>query len=425
MSSAPMVPYGAPATPAVTPPGSFTQGDQPQIGQQPVPGGWQDPEQLKKTLGMLLAKQSQPSLAAPVPSPIPEPKQQSQAGSGPGWGFERFANQIGGHIQQAVAQEKKTQLAKAESDWTQMISAMQSNNPTALNAVMSDPKKLKNMAKALNQDWLNPEKTNVYRDALNNVMKQQQAKGKAAQGLQSLMKKLIGKAQNPQLTDEQKQAIAREVMSKAPLTQAPLDKESMSILNEEMNAQNASDLESQKEDASAKKQKDEQEFQSYRQEVTQQHQDWRTQNQQQFSEHMERLRETAAEQRQASQQAATFKALGIRLSDSDKKAMEVKPSQINSEINGTLTSMRQQLSQASSELKTMQGQAQKRDSSLWQRVISDSPDVKGAQSQVDNLKAAVDYIEKNRSAIISGKASMDDVVDKAQSISSGTPPGFK
>jgi len=79
-------------------------------------------------------------------------------------------------------------LLKAEGDWTYLQSALnelytaqQSGDPAAIKAAqakvdvtMGDPKKLKNMAKALNQDWLNPEKTTAYGEALKKVTAKQQ-----------------------------------------------------------------------------------------------------------------------------------------------------------------------------------------------------------------------------------------------------------
>lgn len=231
----PAVPYGQPptSTPTVMPPqGSFVgpQGDQVQTGQT-----GQSPVDVNKILQMILSRQQQPQLAQPVPSPIHSPGQM-QPVQGRGSAGGNLVEMITGGIQGAVANKKKSDLAKAESDWNQFNATLQSGGPQAGQLwLASNDKAAKNMAKALNQDWLNPEKTTVYKQALDNVMKQQQAKGKAATGLKAMMQKLIGKAQNPQLTDAQKMQIAQEQMSKAPLVTPGLDpKDIMPVITEGM-----------------------------------------------------------------------------------------------------------------------------------------------------------------------------------------------
>jgi hypothetical protein len=167
------------------------------------------------------------------------------------WGTQRFLASLGASIKNGVREHKEKQLLQAEGDWTYLQAALnekfqadQSRDPQAIaaaqkkvDAVTGDPKKLKNMAKALNQDWLNPEKTTVYGEALKNVTrKQQQAdqtnaqKEKAATGLKAMFQHLIQKAQGgpkPQLSDEQRTAMAREVQAKAPTATPGLDPKSL------------------------------------------------------------------------------------------------------------------------------------------------------------------------------------------------------
>jgi hypothetical protein len=155
------------------------------------------------------------------------------------WGKQRFMATLGTSISNAVARQKQQKLLKAESDWTylqsglnELYAAQASNDPKAIAAaqakvdvVMGDPKKLKDMAKALNQDWLNPEKTTVYGEALKKVnanldkkTAQDQQKAQAAQGLKGMFQKLLQQRQQPQLTDEQKKAMGAEIQAKAPTT---------------------------------------------------------------------------------------------------------------------------------------------------------------------------------------------------------------
>ena len=163
------------------------------------------------------------------------------------WGTQRFLATLGASIKNGVQKQKQDQLLRAEGDWTylqaslnELYTAQQSGDQQAIkaaqakvDATLGDPKKLKNMAKALNQDWLNPEKTTVYGEALKNVTaKQKQAdaesqkKQGAAQSLKQMFQHLIQKAQGgpkPQLTDEQRTAMGREIQEKAPTTQGVTD----------------------------------------------------------------------------------------------------------------------------------------------------------------------------------------------------------
>ena len=90
------------------------------------------------------------------------------------------------------------------------------------------------MAKALNQDWLDPSKTTVYGDALKKVsaktkqaeQQQQQTdaqKQQAAQGLKGVFQNLLQQRQQPQLSPEQQKAMSAEIESKAPTTTAGWD----------------------------------------------------------------------------------------------------------------------------------------------------------------------------------------------------------
>jgi hypothetical protein len=163
------------------------------------------------------------------------------------WGTQRFLATLGASIKNGVKAQKEKQLLSAEGDWTYLQAALnekfqadQTGDPQAIaaaqkkiDAITGDPKKLKNMAKALNQDWLNPEKTTVYGEALKKVTAKQQQEDKtkaqkeqAASGLKRMFQHLIQKAQGgqkPQLSDEQRTAMGREIQEKAPTTQGVTD----------------------------------------------------------------------------------------------------------------------------------------------------------------------------------------------------------
>jgi hypothetical protein len=220
-------------------------------------GGVPDPssqvnDMTKKLLATIAqAAQRRQFAGTPVPAAVPgfkDPAAAQQIGMNTAnpnaWGKQRLMNGIATNIQNAVAKQKQQKLLKAEADWTYMAGAMNdleaaksSGDPKAVAAaqqkvdiVMGDPKKLKEMARALNQDWLAPEKTTVYGEALKKVTAQagQQAqndaqKQQAATGLKGMFQKLLQKQQQPQLTDAQKQAMAREIQAKAPMAAASLD----------------------------------------------------------------------------------------------------------------------------------------------------------------------------------------------------------
>jgi len=177
-----------------------------------------------------ILQQRQQQLAQPVPAPLPQRAPQAEMWQGKGSGVHNLVTGVATGIQNAVAQHKAGQMAKAEADWNQLVTAMQSGNQAALNAIMQDSKKLKNMAKALNQDWLNPEKTDVYREALKNVMAQQQQKGEAAQGMKALVGNLLHKNKQQAMalqrvmgSPEQQQAMQKEMLAKAPMGGAQED----------------------------------------------------------------------------------------------------------------------------------------------------------------------------------------------------------
>jgi hypothetical protein len=227
----------------------------------PSPGGVPGPQtadpndKAKQILAAILQAASRKQVAnTAVPAAIPAGGDVESARNigmntaRPGaWGTQRFLATLGASIKNGVQKQKQDQLLRAEGDWTylqsslnELYTAQQSGDQQAIksaqakvDATLSDPKKLKNMAKALNQDWLNPEKTTVYGEALKKVTAKQQQedaqnkkKEGAAQNLKQMFQHLIQKAsggQKPQLSDEQRTAMGREIQEKAPTTQPNLD----------------------------------------------------------------------------------------------------------------------------------------------------------------------------------------------------------
>lgn len=243
------------ATSAV--PGGMPGGGIPITTPPILPGaGTPDPSaqvgEMTKRLLATLAQASQRKQFAgqPAPSPVPgmhDPNAARQIGMNTAnphaWGTQRFMAGLGASIQNAVAKKKQQDTLKAEADWSYMQSALnelyaaQSSGDqnkvkeaqAKVDVVMGDPKKLKNMAKALNQDWLNPEKTTVYGEALKNVNKKTQQtdaqKTQAAQGLKGMVQKLLQRKQQPQTSPEENKAMGREVQAKAPTAAVGATKE--------------------------------------------------------------------------------------------------------------------------------------------------------------------------------------------------------
>lgn len=233
-------------TPATTVVPGATPGTTP-----PIIGNTDPSEQVRemtKRILTTLAQSSQQKKFAGTPRPAPVPGQQGMGearsigmntGNPHAWGAQRFMAGLQTMIQNGVAKQKETQLLKAEGDWEYLQSALNeqyaaeaSGDQKALaaakmkvEAVAGDPKKLKLMAKALNQDWLNPEKTTVHGEALKRVQTKtqqtEQQKNQAKQGLMGLFRKLMTRGQQqPELNQDERSRMAAEITAKAPTTSA-------------------------------------------------------------------------------------------------------------------------------------------------------------------------------------------------------------
>jgi hypothetical protein len=242
-------------------PGGFPGGDMPVATPPFLPspggapsGGTADPSaqvgEMTKRLLATLAQASQRKQFAGTPVPAAVPGQQDpnaarnigmNTANPHAWSKQRFMAGLATSIQNAVSKQKEQKLLKAEADWSylqsglnELYAAQAANDPKAaaaaqskIDVVMGDPKKMKEMAKALNQDWLNPEKTTVYGEALKKVnanidqkTAEEQKKQQAAQGIKGLFQKLLQRKQEPQLTDEQKKEMGKEIQAKAPTSTA-------------------------------------------------------------------------------------------------------------------------------------------------------------------------------------------------------------
>jgi hypothetical protein len=372
-------------------------------------------DQVLKIIQDILSKGQRPQLAQPVPAPVPQNEpvaRQSGKFSGPA----NLGAFIQNTIQGAVSAQKQQKLAHAESQWNAMATLMQDQSPEGpqklQNWFIANQKDLKNMAKALNQDWLNPEKTDVWKQALGTTLQNQQKKQGAAQGMMQLFKHLIGKATQPQpnLTPEQQKQMSGEIQAKAPIAKtSAVGPEEEKLL-----------LETMKEKDADKRAEEKEKYETWKTETTQKYNEWKEQSHQQFQTGLERMREISAENRQSERDMTMLKAEGMRLSAEDKKRLEVTPAQLNTQVGGVLSDMKSQRTQAAQKLKQITDQASK---SRWYHPYAEagSSDVEEAQKAYDSLNAAVNYIDSQRGAIVGKKAQLEDVVDQAQQIMLGSP----
>ena len=194
---------------------------------------------MTRLLQQVFRQQSHlPSTPGGVPAPTAQAKKDDTII--PGQGRQAFqqemgqkvANDIMSGVQQAVQQHKQKQINEATAMWQTLQAAherlMMTNqakpdgtvdlmqDPMAA-AILQDPKKMKQMAKAFNVDFLNPEKTNVYAEGLKKAMKLDKA-GKMVKVLRSL--KMAHQPQ-PQLDPAQQQQMGGEMGKKVEGMTAP------------------------------------------------------------------------------------------------------------------------------------------------------------------------------------------------------------
>lgn len=191
--------------------------------------------QTKALLQMLMRAASQrrmtaqPTLA-PVPGKLPPPQ---PMGNRPGYGVLEVLNGVRTGIHNAVAEKTQRDQIQGMNDWNYMESAFNELNAAKasgdqqatalaqkkLDTFFQDDKKLKQMSKALNQDWLNPEKTTAYAQGVQQAQKQSQTKQAQQQNARTKLMQLFRMNRQPQFQPnaQQRQDIGREIQSKAPM----------------------------------------------------------------------------------------------------------------------------------------------------------------------------------------------------------------
>jgi hypothetical protein len=188
-------------------------------------------DQMQQLLKMILSgAQQKPQMAQPVPAPIPGAAKPHQALVGKHTGPANLGSLISSTVQNAVHYDKAKKLAAATSDWKDLLTSTQkymtpdgkvdpkAYQDPAVMQVLGDPKKLKRMAKALNQDWLNP-KPDEYADGLKIAIQQHQKQQGAIQGLKQTVQQMVqhirgqGQQQQPTVGPQG----AASIMSRAPI----------------------------------------------------------------------------------------------------------------------------------------------------------------------------------------------------------------
>jgi hypothetical protein len=211
-------------------------------GAQPNPqqGGADLPPEVKQKIVQALTQLAQRKQMAATPRPSSVPAQQSTEPpgymqKGRAWGPERMMSTLQKSLQNATAKTKEGQILKAQGVFDQINAASnelyaaqssgdkkaEASAQSKLDAIMSDPKTMKGVAEALNQDWLNPEKTTTWKIGMQRSMADAQKKNQAQQGIMGVFNKMKQKVQGaaqPQFTPEQQQSMAREMQAKAPTT---------------------------------------------------------------------------------------------------------------------------------------------------------------------------------------------------------------
>lgn len=200
-------------------------------------------EQMNKFVQQLMQRTLMPRLGGPPGGNMPQPGQgggqqgpqplgdmsirPGRYGKGGTAAFQqemgqKASNSIMMGVQRAVQQHKQKQLNEATAMWQTLQAAHERlslagkigkdgtvdlmQDPIAA-AILQDPKKMKNMAKAFQVDFLNPEKTNVYAEGLKKAMQMDHA-GKMVKMLRSMK---MMQQPKPQLNPQQQQQMGSEL----------------------------------------------------------------------------------------------------------------------------------------------------------------------------------------------------------------------
>jgi hypothetical protein len=194
----------------------------PQLAATPPIPGQQNTDEVKNRIMQAMQQISQQRQLAmrPVVPNLParqDPNAVPGYMQGPNWGPERFLKQSSALIHNAARKMQETRIQKAESDWNALAAAVETNNQSLMNAILSDPRKVKNMAKVFQMDWLNPKPT-PHSIALSRVAQQTGLRDQAKKNFfVRLFHALRGNGQQQPYSPQQIQ----EIESKLPIRSVP------------------------------------------------------------------------------------------------------------------------------------------------------------------------------------------------------------
>jgi hypothetical protein len=311
------------------------------------------------------------------------------------WGFERFAQTVGTSLQSAANAHKEKQIQKAEADWEYMGSAMEEleaakagGNPQAiqqaqskLDLITTDPKKLKNMVKVFQQDWLAPEKTTPYGEAYKRVvskMQQKDAAKKHAFGKIADFFRSKSDMAMQQMTPEERQRMGQEIQSRAPMTPAgQIDPKMLIELQKNLGeeAYKAADIGLRERELTAK---------------TEETKEARLQRQQQHEEDLEMKQQTLQlhyDDLAAKIEDSKQRALDRQANEQDRK---LQWAQMNA-MRGDQLQLTKQMDDA--RIQSMSGDSPKDRKTAWDQVIKSQRDT-WMQANKDRMVADKAYVQR-------------------------------
>lgn len=217
-------------------------------------------DQVVQALMQILQQSNRPHVQGQAPAVPGGPQQQSTTPpeymtSGPAkhsWGPERFLYTLGATINNIGAQKQQRELAHATNQYSALMTSLdkyvgpdgkispQAYQDPSVMAILGNDKELKKMAKSLQTDWLNPQKTTPYQQALGQAIQKRQKQQQARTGMDKMFHDLVNKATKPKvdMTDQQKQGMAQEVGSKTPTTGGVSDPKDAIAALEQINKMN-------------------------------------------------------------------------------------------------------------------------------------------------------------------------------------------
>lgn len=166
------------------------------------------PKQQSESVPMVQGLAIQPGQVPAQSGPFKVAPQQNGRAAQKRADMATLFNNVSNLVQTAAKNHNQRQLLSAENNWSRLMTAMQNpndpQNQHVIQAILGDPKTLKQMSKALNIDWLNPAKgsDNIYRQALQSAANKHQLKGAALDQLKQILSGHLNSDQQKQLASQ-------------------------------------------------------------------------------------------------------------------------------------------------------------------------------------------------------------------------------